>query len=464
MTARAATLATGALVGLVVLLASPAAALDTEGADVVSWGDNTWGQMGNDDSAGDPVLTPAVVRPGDLPFVSIVTGYAGTTLGLLSDGTAYAWGSNGAAQFGNGTLGTTSPSPIPVSMPAGISFTQVSIGDIVALALDADGTVWGWGQNLFGVLGSTVSDYVTAPLRIPFPAGVVIERVISSSQAAYAFDSEGRVWAWGNNFNGQLAQPDSVDSLLEPTLVPLPDDIAISDLSAGSNSVLAITADGALYGWGQNQMGQLAITIGQGLDGSNLPNDVFEVTAITAVTGRVIAAETSGLQSLALLDDGSLQAWGSNEFGELGIGATSPAYQAVPVEPDLPADVTTSTVAAGIGVSFAVTTDGRVFAWGSNADGGLGDGTTIDRATPGVVALPAGTVVRGVTVAVDTAFAAVTIPPELVTTALPGATVGEAYSASISATGTAPWPSRSQRARFPLDSRWIPPPESYPAR
>lgn len=418
-------------------IAAPAAALDVDERAILVWGDNTWGQMGDGVDVGASVLVPTRIAPGGLDFVSLSTGGGGTTTGVLADGTAYSWGSNYAGQFGDGTQGAVSSTPTPVSMPDGVRFDAVSVGEVVTLALDGDGGVWGWGQSLFGVLGGSVPEYVLTPLPIPFPEGVVIVEVVSSTQAAYAVDANDGIWAWGNNVNAQLAQPDTVASLTVPTPVVLPGGARLEQLAVGTNSVLARTTDGRVFGWGQNQLAQLGISEGTDADGYNTPEDVFAVTSVTALEGLdVVDVTTSGLQSFALLADGSVRGWGDNGFGELGTGAVS-SFTATPVAPALPAGIAVSEMIAAVGTSYALTTDGRLYAWGANGAGSLGDGTETDRAAPVPVLLPTDARVDGLEVVVDTVFAALVLPPVLVD-ALPRGVIGEEYRVVLGVSGTSP--------------------------
>lgn len=422
--------------GAGVAAASPASALDVDGRGILVWGDNGWGQLGNGETGVD-LDVPTRVAPGGLVFDSISAGPA-TTSGLLADGTAYAWGSNLTAQFGDGTNGTTSNTPKPVTMPREKRFAQLSVGDIATLALDTTGGVWGWGQNLFGVLGPDVRDYALLPKRIPFPDGVVVTEVISSAQAAYAIDSHGGVWAWGNNFNAQLAQPQTIQKLTEPTRVQLPEGAQLAQLDVGANSVFARMTDGRVFAWGQNQLAQLGISTGTSAEGVNLPSDVFTVTPVTVLDGKkAVDVSTSSLQSFALLDDGTALGWGSNTYGELGNGEVSSSFVTVPVEPKLPEGVHISALFAAVCVSYALTTDGQLYSWGSANSGALGDGTAKNRPTPGLVSLPRGARVDALDVVLNSPFAALVLPPVLVDE-LPAAVVGDDYRAELGVSGTSP--------------------------
>lgn len=111
-------------------------------------------------------------------------------------------------------------------------------------------------------------------------------------------------------------------------------------------------------------------------------------------TNRIVQVAQGNYHTLALADDGSVWAWGDNAFGQLGDGTTIDS--SVPVQVQLPAGVVVTRVEGGGHSSYAVTSDGTVYSWGRNSVGELGDGSTTDRALPVPVALPGGAAVASV--------------------------------------------------------------------
>ncbi len=142
---------------------------------------------------------------------------------------------------------------------------------------------------------------------------------------------------------------------------------------AGAGHSLAVTSSGAVLAWGLNLYGAL----GNGSMGgsSDMPVNV----SLPAGT-KVTAVAAGALHSLALTSTGAVFAWGFNADGELGDGST--ANSDVPVKVDLPAGTKVTAVAAGGYYSLALTSTGSVFAWGYNADGELGDGGTANSDVP----------------------------------------------------------------------------------
>jgi alpha-tubulin suppressor-like RCC1 family protein len=192
------------------------------------------------------------------------------------------------------------------------------------------------------------------------------------------------VYSWGNNPVGQLGDG-TEDPRLEPGPVGLPEGVLITKIEAEAYGSMALTADGQVYGWGTNQSWQLAI--GGPVDGSVpvlLDLDQPEGTRFTD-----IAAGYSG-HRLALTSSGTVIAWGADQEGEAGNGSDTDYSLYDPVVAQLPSGVHATAIAAGYDTSFAITSDNRLYAWGGNDDGQLGDGTTHQRTTPVTVDLTEG--------------------------------------------------------------------------
>jgi alpha-tubulin suppressor-like RCC1 family protein len=172
-------------------------------------------------------------------------------------------------------------------------------------------------------------------------------------------------------------------------------------VSAGSGHALALLADGTIAAWGLNQYGQL---------GNGVPGDSAAPVRVSGISNATQVA--AGYEhSLALLADGTVEAWGENDSGELGDGTTTNHGTPVPVR-GLSGVVA---IAAAGSDSYAMSADGTVWAWGANAAGQLGDGTTSARTSPVAVASLGGAVAIGA----GDSFAMAVAGPRLVAT--PGA-------------------------------------------
>lgn len=183
--------------------------------------------------------------------------------------------------------------------------------------------------------------------------------------------SDGTVWVWGRNESGQLGDGSTVSSIIPQQVESLTG--VYTAVSAGSNYSLALKGDdGSVWAWGANNYGQLG-------DSSwtqrNSPVQVYGLTG-------VIAIAAGGSHSLALKSDGTVWAWGLNSNGQLGNGTLTNKQKPV-IIPGLTA---IAAISAGTTHSLALKTDQTVVAWGNNSNGQLGDGTTDQRLTPTAVA------------------------------------------------------------------------------
>ncbi len=152
----------------------------------------------------------------------------------------------------------------------------------------------------------------------------------------------------------------------------------ISQVAAGGYHSLALTTDGSLYAWGYNGFGQL----GSGTTtNSSIP---VAVDTTGALAGKTISQVAAGYDySLALTTDGSLYAWGTNGNGQLGNGTTTNSSVPVPVDTTgALAGKTITQIAVGIYYSFALTSDASLYSWGINWSGQLGNGTTDESSVP----------------------------------------------------------------------------------
>jgi alpha-tubulin suppressor-like RCC1 family protein len=302
-----------------------------------------------------------------------------------SPGPAWAWGANNYGQLGNGTT-LNSSLPVQVSPPSG-NVTAIASGGNHVLALTSTGQVLGWGNNFNGQLGNWTTTNSSTPVTVSLPPGTTVTAIAGGSQHSLAVTSAGKVLAWGSNFNGQLGDG-TRNSSSTPVAVNLPAYVTVTAIAAGGDfnagHSLALTSSGAVWAWGDNRYGQLG-------DGTTVSMSSTPVAVIQAVPFTAIAAGRS--HSLAVTSPGQVLAWGDNSYGQLGNSTTFNSN--TPIVVSLPLGTTATAVAGGVVHSMTLTSTGQVLAWGYNTYGQLGNGTTTNSA-PVAVSLPAGTTVTAI--------------------------------------------------------------------
>ncbi|MEV5573140.1 Ig-like domain repeat protein [Spirillospora sp. NPDC052269] len=241
---------------------------------------------------------------------------------------------------------------------------------------------FGSGDDSAGPLGDGAAKRAATPVRAHLPAGVTVTQASAGQGFSLWLTSDGRVLSAGANDSGQLGDGTNTPRNI-PVWVALPRGARVTQVSAGRSQALALTADGHVLAWGRNSQG--ALGDGRVVD-SNVP--VRTMLPEGAIATHVYSGH---LHSLALTSDGRVLAWGHNASGQLGDGTTTD--RRVPVQVRLPAGATVTRVGAGRFHNLALTSDGHVLAWGQNSYGKLGDGTTAERHVPVQVRLPAGATV-----------------------------------------------------------------------
>jgi alpha-tubulin suppressor-like RCC1 family protein len=292
-----------------------------------------------------------------------------------AQGPLLAWGEDSDGQLGDGSM-MIEYGAVAVNAPSGLRATQARAGSF-AVAVNSAGQVYSWGRGNQGELGNGSFTSRSRPVKVHLPKGVKVTSARAGFEFAIALTSTGKVLTWGNGAAGELGNGRRANHDL-PVSVPLPRDVKITAVTAGADFAAALTSTGRVLTWGDNFVGELgngkqASTASPGY--AKLPRGT-KIKAIAAGTDRVFAITSAG----------SLLAWGGNNFGSLGIGASG--IRRTPVRVHLPRGLKVVSASAGLQHSLALTTTGKVLAWGSNQGGQLGDGTLTQRTVPVFVHLP----------------------------------------------------------------------------
>jgi alpha-tubulin suppressor-like RCC1 family protein len=301
-------------------------------------------------------------------------GYA-----LTSSGAVWAWGVASFGELGNGEHPAYSTRAVKVEFPAGVQITTLAnpMPFDGALAVDSHGHVWGWGFNAIGDL--CLSGFTELrPRELPFNNVTLA----TGARTHSLFDSAGKVYACGSGEYGVLGTGSTTSSSTPVPVIGLPSAVQVTALTSSWEGSGALLANGDYYNWGYNAAGQL---------GNGTTTDSAVPVRVTLQAGvRQVFQGGSGAkngQTIAILANGSVLAWGDNDRGQLGDGTR--VSSDVPLRVEVPTGVTFVKVSSGGYASYAIDRSGRLWAWGDNRSGQLGTGPSTVMATkPVSVGIP----------------------------------------------------------------------------
>lgn len=368
-----------------------------------TWGRNNYGQLGNGTT--DDSHIPSKMMDG----VSQVAVSSYHSLAVNTDGTLWAWGRNNSGQLGNGTSGSDTNILTPVKIMDGVA--HVAAGSYHSLAVKTDGSLWAWGYNYYGQLGNGTSGSGT---NVSTPVKIMdgVAQVAAGSSHSLAVKTDGSLWAWGYNYDGQLGNGTSGSGTNVSTPVKIMD--GVSKIYAGNSHSLAIKTDGSLWAWGSNG----SFRLGDGTN-TNRPTPVKIMDGVKMASGGAVntfilktdgslwacgaidyvgklqtgtswaiatpieimngvsEVASQGYNTICVTTDGEVMAWGDNAYGQLGTPYTN---QLSPVK--VPVTGNVASIAAGGNSSMAVSTSGILYGWGSNGNGELGQGDRSPKMSP----------------------------------------------------------------------------------
>ena len=227
----------------------------------------------------------------------------------LVDGQVWSWGNNQYQQLGTGPVPAVSRSK-PTAVAELDHTRDVALGAEHGLAIDKSGKVGAWGNNDYGQLG--LGNYKGKPRPVLVPGLSAAVDVAAGNYHSVALLNSGKVWTWGYNRSGELGRGSTGD-ISSPGQVNLSNIVAVA---AGDAHTLALASDGTVWSWGTNRYGQADPST----DGAPILKRPKKIDGLTKV--KAIAA--GGTFSMALLEDGTIRTWGSNNSGQLGNGAAEP--------------------------------------------------------------------------------------------------------------------------------------------
>ena len=344
--------------------------------NLYTWGCNNRGQLG-EGSTTDRCSPVSTIRDSSRWLqVAVTQSFNTSVIAIKNDGTLWTWGDNNCGQLGSGsTASRSSPGSI---IGGGTTWCAIAAGYSHVAAIKTDGTLWSWGDNSAGQLGdgTVIKKSIANAIAFQSPSW---SKVFAGCCHTIGIKIDGTLWTWGNNDTGQLG-----DGTTSQRSVPTQLLIGGKWICAagGKNFTVAIKDDNTLWTWGDNEYGQLGSgTYGYGSQRSS--------PGTTAGGGANWCSVSAGYRYAAgIKTDGTLWTWGLNSEGRLGDGTTTQRTSPVTTAGGGTNWCAVSASGAGGTGAFtaAVKSDGTLWTWGQNSTGQLGTGNTTSRSSPGTIA------------------------------------------------------------------------------
>ena len=291
----------------------------TSGGTAYCWGGNDAGQLGTGSTTNS--ATPVRVA-GGVTFAALAAGQW-HTCGLSQSGAAYCWGLNASGELGIGSI-TNWADSAPAPVAGGLTFTTLAAGGGHTCGLTSSGAAYCWGRNTVGELGTVTVSATYSALPIPAAQGLTFTALTAGGGGGFSIGhtcgltSDGVVWCWGSNSEGQLGDGSTANSTAP---VAVAGGLRFSALSAGENHTCGLTRSGGTYCWGLNRDGELGDGTARSLW---VPGPVSSLQPATLLRG--------GMEhTCALVAGGAAFCWGENWFGQLGNGTSPDSEHFTPV-------------------------------------------------------------------------------------------------------------------------------------
>jgi alpha-tubulin suppressor-like RCC1 family protein len=307
-------------------------------------------------------------------WTALDAGLGGYTCGLSTDGEAFCWGGVGG-YYDPFPLedSLVSNSAVPLPVPGGRRFVNLTVGGLSKCALDAQRGAYCWGANQRGEVGD--GSHLAKRGPSPVSGGLRWRTISAGGVHACGITVDKEAYCWGNDFRGAVGNGRvSFSTSPEPTAVL--GGLTFDSLYAGPGTSCGLTSDGTAYCWGVNDYGRLG-------DGEP-PEPGKEAATPSLVVGghRFSSLSMGGAHVCALTSDARAYCWGWNQYGQLGNGTTTHSSSPVAVSGGHRWRLLTS----GEFHTCGLTSDSTLYCWGHNARGQFGNGTKTDASSPQLIA------------------------------------------------------------------------------
>ncbi len=308
---------------------------------------------------GDGTTTARPNRVTAKGLSNVVKVSQSSTGGLNAGACTYDLFLTGNGDVWSAGRGASTPSPV-----TGLTdIIDIHAAGCHAMALDASGNVFTWGTNTSGQIGNGKTDYQYTPTNVLSN----VSAISGGYRHSLAVKTDGTVWAWGHNGAGELGLGDNSDRATPTKIAALKD---VRGLGAGLDTSYAIGRDGKVWAWGEGQNGGLGLG---NEDDKNTPTQITTLGQGTAA-GLVREVEGSAYGAAALMADGTIRAWGLNNYGQVGANSMTPVAVS---------GLTGQVALAGGWTTYASADKaGQVKVWGSTGNYQRADGTNPTSSTP----------------------------------------------------------------------------------
>ncbi|SOC47778.1 alpha-tubulin suppressor-like RCC1 family protein, partial [Rhizobium subbaraonis] len=365
---------------------------------VYSVGENNEAQLGRG------TQTDVGVAWADMGTVNLPEGFTGEIVAisagmlhgafLTASGEVYTWGDNNLGKLGLGTT-TNYESLVPQKVEAlnGVTIASIYMTNGASYAISDAGVLYAWGQNSNGQLGIGSLDNQGSPVALDASAfgGEKVASLAWGTSFALVLTEGGEVYAMGSGVQGQLGNGTSGAGTRSnvPVLVDIPGTVA--KVAAGTNTSIAITTDGKVWGWGQSDYGQLIKgTIVDGVLTDAETSNSSTPFEIQGLPDNVVDVHIGSRWAIALTDDGEVWAWGRNDEGWLGLETSTGAITTLIAPTKIPGfeGIDIVSISGGPNHSLAVDADGNVYGWGNMNQGRLGTEQEANTWASGPILIP----------------------------------------------------------------------------
>tara|TARA_R110000824_G_scaffold356375_1_gene543634 strand:+ start:276 stop:1520 length:1245 start_codon:yes stop_codon:yes gene_type:complete len=336
--------------------------------ELYTWGSGSNGQLGLGFAESVNVSSPTQV--GSLISWSKVSGAGRNafSFAIKPDNTLWTWGLNTSGQLGTNDLLSRSS---PVQIGALTNWAEVSTNTLTSLAVKTDGTLWAWGLNNNGAVGNNNLSNPYAEVSSPIQIGANTNwyKVAAGDGFSLALKTDGTMWSWGKNdsLTGKLGQNDIIYRS-SPTQIGSLTTWAV--IAAGERVGLAVKTDGTIWTWGNQNFGRL----GNNVSANAGVSSPIQIGALTNWSTPNLGSEGS----FAIKTDGTLWGWSSGGNGRLGTGDT--ISRSSPVQ--IGSDTNWSKIASGPQFAIATKTDKTLWTWGIGTSGQLGHNAAVSLSSP----------------------------------------------------------------------------------